>query len=174
MHVMIDIETLGTGRDAAIVQIGAVSFDLDQGVTAELAADIDLTDPQLGVIDADTVRFWLNQSNEARSAVLLTQSGRVPLKQALRWLANFVGGAGYVWAKPPQFDLRILRDAYARVGLDCPWPHYNERDLRTLLTVGKLMRAPKVRRTGVQHVAVDDARYQAEQALAVLRVIEGK
>lgn len=69
--VMLDLETMGNGPRAAIVAIGAVEFDLDTGAVGErFYTPVDLaTSVSLGgEMDASTVLWWMQQSDEARAA----------------------------------------------------------------------------------------------------------
>ena len=66
---MIDIETLATSSDAALVSIAAVRFDLATGIIGDsIYIKIDkqsCLDYGL-VVDADTVDWWMRQSKEAQ------------------------------------------------------------------------------------------------------------
>lgn len=75
--VMLDLETMGQGPDAAIVAIGAVSFDLEAGkLGSEFYTVVDLTSSVEagGKMDPSTVLWWLQQSEQARSE--LKRAGR--------------------------------------------------------------------------------------------------
>lgn len=63
-HLMVDLETFGTGTKAPIVQIGAVQFDPVAGeLGAEFVVNVSLaSNASLGrAIDPDTVLWWLGQ-----------------------------------------------------------------------------------------------------------------
>lgn len=68
-HVMIDLETLSSKSNAAIVAIGAVMFDA-YGPHSNFYCQVDAKDCQRrGMdIDADTVMWWFKQSQAARDA----------------------------------------------------------------------------------------------------------
>jgi len=69
MHIMIDLETMGTRPDAPIIAIGAVSFDVDTDwVWRTFYVNIDLQSAvSAGAkIDPSTVMWWMKQSDEAR------------------------------------------------------------------------------------------------------------
>ncbi|EFG9970480.1 exonuclease, partial [Escherichia coli] len=64
-HLMIDLETMGKNPDAPIISIGAIFFDPQTGdMGPEFSKTIDL-DTAGGVIDRDTMKWWLKQSREA-------------------------------------------------------------------------------------------------------------
>ncbi|EFA0013166.1 exonuclease, partial [Escherichia coli] len=60
-HLMIDLETMGKNPDAPIISIGAIFFDPQTGdMGPEFSKTIDL-DTAGGVIDRDTMKWWLKQ-----------------------------------------------------------------------------------------------------------------
>ncbi|EFK0619947.1 exonuclease, partial [Escherichia coli] len=70
IHLMIDLETMGKNPDAPIISIGAIFFDPQTGdMGPEFSKTIDL-DTAGGVIDRDTMKWWLKQSREAQSAIM--------------------------------------------------------------------------------------------------------
>ncbi|HCS3619138.1 TPA: 3'-5' exoribonuclease, partial [Shigella flexneri] len=61
-HLMIDLETMGKNPDAPIISIGAIFFDPQTGdMGPEFSKTIDL-ETAGGVIDRDTIKWWLKQS----------------------------------------------------------------------------------------------------------------
>ncbi|HBK4710904.1 TPA: 3'-5' exoribonuclease, partial [Escherichia coli] len=63
-HLMIDLETMGKNPDAPIISIGAIFFDPQTGdMGPEFSKTIDL-ETAGGVIDRDTIKWWLKQSRE--------------------------------------------------------------------------------------------------------------
>ncbi|EGM8625497.1 exonuclease, partial [Escherichia coli] len=65
-HLMIDLETMGKNPDAPIISIGAIFFDPQTGdMGPEFSKTIDL-ETAGGVIDRDTIKWWLKQSREAQ------------------------------------------------------------------------------------------------------------
>ena len=163
-HIMIDLETMGKGPRSAIAAIGAVEFDpYGQGLGRELYHRVDLASSVAAglVIDADTVVWWMKQSEEARAE--LTNENNVPLHFALYDLAQMIAIDGHpadtiVWANGTSFDFPILSHAYRACGMGQPWQYFNERDWRTVRKVG-----PNVdfERTGTHHNALADACHQA-------------
>ncbi|EJJ8002063.1 3'-5' exoribonuclease, partial [Escherichia coli] len=62
IHLMIDLETMGKNPDAPIISIGAIFFDPQTGeMGPEFSKTIDL-ETAGGVIDRDTIKWWLKQS----------------------------------------------------------------------------------------------------------------
>ncbi|EGQ0035136.1 exonuclease, partial [Escherichia albertii] len=85
-HMMIDLETMGKNPDAAVISIGAIFFDPQTGdMGPEFSKTVDL-ETAGGVIDRDTIKWWLKQSREAQSAILADE---IPLDDALLQLREF-------------------------------------------------------------------------------------
>ncbi|EGM0676846.1 TPA: exonuclease [Escherichia coli] len=166
-HLMIDLETMGKNPDAPIISIGAIFFDPQTGdMGPEFSKTIDL-ETAGGVIDRDTIKWWLKQSREAQSAIMTDE---IPLDDALLQLREFIdenSGEFFVqvWGNGANFDNTILRRSYKRQGIPCPWRYYNDRDVRTIVELGKAIdfdARTAIPFEGERHNALDDARYQAK------------
>ncbi|EPU7219803.1 3'-5' exoribonuclease domain-containing protein [Escherichia coli] len=166
-HLMIDLETMGKNPDAPIISIGAIFFDPQTGdMGPEFSKTIDLESAG-GVIDRDTIKWWLKQSREAQSAIMTDE---IPLDDALLQLREFIdenSGEFFVqvWGNGANFDNTILRRSYERQGIPCPWRYYNDRDVRTIVELGKAIdfdARTAIPFEGERHNALDDARYQAK------------
>ena len=166
-HLMIDLETMGKNPDAPIISIGAIFFDPQTGdMGPEFIKTIDL-ETAGGVIDRDTIKWWLKQSREAQSAIMTDE---IPLDDALLQLREFIdenSGEFFVqvWGNGANFDNTILRRSYERQGIPCPWRYYNDRDVRTIVELGKAIdfdARTAIPFEGERHNALDDARYQAK------------
>lgn len=172
IHVMLDLETMGRGPDAAIVAIGAVVFGIPPdgrgyiGPTFYRVVDLDSAVFHGGVMDASTVLWWLDQSEEARAA--LRDDGAehidVALRALLAWTLS-LGASPCVWGNGAAFDNVILRRAYERLDIPTPWVHWDDRCFRTVRAENRHVPAPP--REGVHHNALDDAMHQARHLLAI-------
>ncbi|AIF93312.1 Exodeoxyribonuclease VIII encoded by cryptic prophage CP-933P [Escherichia coli O157:H7 str. SS17] len=170
-HLMIDLETMGKNPDAPIISIGAIFFDPQTGdMGPEFSKTIDL-ETAGGVIDRDTIKWWLKQSREAQSAIMTDE---IPLDDALLQLREFIdenSGEFFVqvWGNGANFDNTILRRSYERRD-PCPWRYYNDRDVRTIVELGKAIdfdARTAIPFEGERHNALDDARYQAKYVSAI-------
>ena len=166
-HLMIDLETMGKNPDAPIISIGAIFFDPQTGdMGPEFSKTIDLNTAG-GVIDRDVIKWWLKQSREAQSAIMTDE---IPLDDALLQLREFIdenSGEFFVqvWGNGANIDNTILRRSYERQGIPCPWRYYNDRDVRTIVELGKAIdfdARTAIPFEGERHNALDDARYQAK------------
>lgn len=171
--VMLDLETMGTKPNSAIVAIGARLMDLGsltlgngfyRSVSLKSCMEHGL------ILDADTVMWWLQQSAEARAAIYTsTVSLEYALQEFSQWLADNKVAQREVtmWGNGSDFDNVLLANVYRTVGIAVPWEFRNNRCFRT----AKAM-LPKVdvQRTGTHHNALDDATHQAQVLLAALRL----
>ena len=198
---MFDIETLGSANEAPIVQIGAVLFNpfaemvdgsgrgAGQGGGIISAPGTEFNrhvDFELDGAKQSTLLWWFAQGQQAQQRVF----GRdLPRAAARDVLVNFAGWAT-TWGKPVDFwwsdmdfDLRMLRAAWARELGDpcwpCPFgsedgPHRGVRDCRTMRAVGKLLGVEEVPFVGVEHDALDDAHHQAVETSNILRALAAR
>ncbi|EFM6081638.1 exonuclease [Escherichia coli] len=174
-HLMIDLETMGTNANAPIVVIGAVFFDPQTGgigpafyIVISLADAMDTG----AVPDGGTIEWWLKQSSEARAAILTDQA---KLKDALSRFREFINEYSdekfvQVWGNGATFDNAILRRSYERQEIPCPWRYCNDRDVRTIVELGKTIgfdARTAIPFEGVPHNALDDASHQAKYVSAI-------
>lgn len=185
--IMLDLETLGTGNNAAIIQIGAVAFNADgengslwtnsPDLLASLGqgfrVNVNLAESRHpGIIDASTVEWWLQQSQEARDSITKTE-GRLELGAALeafvRWLYTVTPKvrALRVWSNGPTFDETILRAAFTRYGAPLPLSFRGSRCCRTMIELAELHgwnrkeAASGAPQDTTKHDALSDAVFQA-------------
>ena len=175
-HLMIDLETMGTKPNAAIVAIGAVFFEPSTGEigekyysTVSLESDVSIG----GEMTPSTVMWWLSQGSEVRAEVV---TARKSILTALTELKIFVhenkSGKSdpIVWGNGSSFDNIILRQAYERIKHPAFWPFWNDRDVRTIVDMGRNAGIdPKcdIPFPGERHNALDDAVHQAMYVSAI-------
>ena len=177
-HLMVDMETMGNGPDAPIVSIGAVFFEPSTGNTgAEFYRVVSLeSSMSFGMKpDASTIQWWLKQSSEARSAILVDEG--MGLRESLELLADFIAenaanGSHTVqlWGNGRSFDNVILRRAYALTETPFAVPFWNDRDVRTMVELGKSVGInPRfdIPFEGDMHNALSDARHQVKYVSAI-------
>ena len=171
-HVMVDIETLGTACDAPILSIGAVAFDIESGeISAKFYRAIDPSSAlERCRADGATLRWWMAQSDTARSAAF---NGDSRIDEALAafliWYAGLFPAAP-IWANGPSFDIAILETAFRAEGMAVPWKYNAARCVRTIKAIAGDLKMPT--RGGVEHNALDDAVYQAACVCACWRALK--
>lgn len=177
-HLMVDVESLGKKPDAPIVSIGAVFFDPASGQTGpEFYKVISLESAMEwgGVPDASTILFWLKATSEARSEIVMDHA--IPLDDALLQFKDFIAENAangkdtvQVWGNGATFDNVLLENSYARTGISCPWKYWNNRDVRTIVELGKAVGyTPRheIPFEGEPHKAISDARHQVKYISAI-------
>ncbi len=171
-HIMLDLETMGSGSNAPIVSIGAVVFDPATGDLGERFYQVvNLnSSAHFGEIDASTVQWWLQQSEDARS-IFHKDAEKVNLKDALNNLNEWFSNVGsvkeiFVWGNGSGFDNVILNNAFKSARIRPNFIHWNDLDVRTIVKMGRdiLGIDPKsnLHRSGTHHSALDDAIFQAQ------------
>ena len=139
--IMLDLETLSTRPNAAIVVIGAIKFNRSGPTPSYSTCNsfyrrIEITsciENKLR-IDDDTVKWWKEQDKNIQYETLYHPE-RIGIKQALIEFSQWMRGATYVWGNGDDFDCTILGEAYKRCKLDIPWKFWNTRDCRTLFDI---------------------------------------
>lgn len=176
LHVMVDLETLGNGNDAAIVAIGAVQFSLVD-LKFERKGFYVTVDPESSQhyglkIDAPTVKWWLRpELAEARQQTFFDAVG-LDLPSALMGFAEWLPTKDQLsglWGNGATFDNVILRNAYNACHVPVPWSFRVDKCFRTLNQMFPLVGAD---RKGTAHNALDDARNQTDHLLAIWERIQ--
>lgn len=170
-HLMIDVETMGNKPNAPIISIGAVLFEPGTGEIGQeyyAVADLESSMVRDAAADPGTILWWLKQSAEARAAI--TSDSRVHITNAIGGLTRLIEEHSsrdsiQVWGNGATFDNVILRATFERHGMSCPWNFWNDRDVRTIVELGKAIGInPKhdIPFDGDMHNALADARHQAK------------
>jgi len=170
-QVMLDIETLGKSNNAVITQIGAVAFNVEQGVVDQFFIHVDPeTCQKVGmVMDVSTVLWWMKQSDAARSE--FDKGPQVSIYAALNGLSEFckknTTSKSGIWGNGVSFDNVILGSAYKLCEIQQPWMFWQDRCYRTLKG---LMTMIPVDDYGVAHNGLDDAIKQANHLVKICRM----
>ncbi len=168
-HIMLDLETMGSESNSAILSIGAVYFNIETGETGEtFHKHIKLRDSiDIGLqMNPSTVLWWLAQSNEAQEKLLEGQKATLKIKDVLGCFSNFCKAEiynniaiklsdSYIWGNSARFDCGLLQNAYNKLEIPIPWDFRKERCLRTLVSFAPDIASNWVR-IGTAHDALDD------------------
>lgn len=176
--VMIDLETMGTGKDACILAIAAVYFD---PITGELGDEF-YTNVNLQSninagreITASTLLWWMRQEKEAQEQVFSLNHTAPKLSEAIVCFADFFKNDSHkVWGNGAIFDISILETAFIKCKTPLPWKFWNVRDVRTAVEMGQLLDFnPKkdLPFIGTRHNALDDSKHQAKYVSAIYKRI---
>jgi len=182
MHLMLDLETLGVGPNAAIIEVGAVLFEAKPNGKILNGKPFQMfVEPNKEArIDMSTVFWWFKQNPAARErfskAYPAEFVSEVYVAKAFEtWEAvQDLGGWSQiegVWSHGAVFDQPLLESLFYRNGKRFPWHYAVSRDTRTLFSI--IGGYPSIDNQGfVQHSAVDDCIMQAmmvQKAYAILR-----
>lgn len=164
--VMLDLETLGTKHDAAIIQIGACYFDRKTGeIGRGFSVNVD-PGPERFSMDYAAIKWWFEQSDKARNMVM---ENPVTLEVALDGLKSFLWESDLTVWSHATFDMPILNNAFETLGKKNPIAFRNMRDIRTVMDIyGEKV---EIEREGTHHHALDDAKYQARYVSIALQRI---
>lgn len=161
--IMIDLETLATTPDAAILTIGAVKFDPFGRESEDKAMDsfyvkVDIDScHDLGLVTSDdTVAWWASQTQAAQDAAF-DPDGRIPITDAFHQLYKFCWGAKRVWSNGASFDVVICEHVFRKINKAVPWKFWEIRDVRTAFDLGINPQRPPI----TAHHALEDAWNQA-------------
>ena len=173
--IMIDLETLATSPDAAILTIGAVKFDpfgddVNDPKCTKFYTRVDLDScDKIGLVtNDDTIAWWANQSKEAQDEAF-GETDRVDIVDAMHQLYKFCWGAKRVWSHGATFDIVICEHIFRKIGKAIPWSFWEVRDTRTLFDIGINPNRPPV----LKHHALEDAWNQAIGVQNVFKTLQG-
>jgi hypothetical protein len=198
VHLMVDIETLGTESNAPIISVGAVLFDPQGNDTfaglhsRSFLRLIDVEDAvrTCGPASGGTIAWWFTQSDAAIKR--LVGGGQVSVQDAFRdlWAYSHSRHARQpewhrnlpvptrIWAKDPDFDCSIIRSACGQVRQVYPFHFAYQRSVRTALDLGfpdgefPTFADDRQEAEGVvAHDARDDAIMQALSIQAVMQAL---
>lgn len=178
-HIMVDIETLSTAVNAAVLSIGAVEFDPMTGkIEREFYHELDLSDQTNRHIDANTVQWWVKQCLVNTDNIeFLSKNNREKdaVAYVLHELGAFINGGkeyamtrveGYekiaLWACDPDFDIAILADLYKEHNLPVPWKFSEPKSVRTVRMLTQLA-GMEIPTQEANHNALDDCIRQAKE-----------
>lgn len=170
----IDMETLSTEHNAALLSIGAVICDFNTGqqvdtfyanITPEssIAAGLDVSE--------STKAWWAKQGQAAQDVLSVNQR---PLRDVLVDFAKWLAGHGvqYAIGNGPRADNQWLESACKAVGMQSPIKYWGDLDMRTLTFIGThILGLDHWHNTfkGVKHNALHDAINEAEFCNAVFQ-----
>lgn len=172
-NIMLDLETLGTRSNSVIAVIGAVYFDIETGETGEefyKRIDIDSCREVKLKIERESLDWWLQQPDEA-SKEIFSLGRRVSVQRALKDFSEFVKPDCFIWGNSSRFDCGILENAYHALSWEIPWEHWNERDVRTLVSLAPEIKENTIRK-GTHHNALDDCYHQIKYCFKTYRHIK--
>ena len=167
LEVMLDLETMGIGEKAAILEISLVPFCLDRTpVDVEpFHKTIDLTSCLLeGMkVEDDTQRWWMKQDAQAKWN--LRHSEKTDIRDAIRqshdWLSALcVGYEVHLWCRGLNFDVpKYERCVRMLLEERTPYDWWNLEDARTYAHTFDVHNAD-IEFVGTRHTSEADCHHQ--------------
>lgn len=165
--LMVDIETLSSEPDAAIISIGAVGIVDYKEICSGFYVNVDANQPNRH-IDHSTVEWWFSQKDEIIKATLINQ---LPLVKALQYLSHFYSNlcCQEIWSNGADFDCLILTRAMRTLHIKCSWSFRDHRCYRTIKNL-----YPHIKRSNTDnlHNAFSDAKNQAQHLIDIFKEIK--
>lgn len=182
-HFMLDIETVGTNPGCPVLSIACRAFATEQDgqfhprthepfeIFPSFRRQMeDYPDLRMS---ADTISWWMKQSEEARS-VFLPQVHETSMYFCLDELSRYVFNIAPVsravfWARDPDFDCAILDYFYEKHSgvLISPWKYSNKRSHRTLMALAGIQHKPSEN----AHNALADVHAQITSTFEALQAL---
>jgi len=158
-HLMVDLETLATTPNAAILTIGAVTFDPNSTRIYDefyRRIEIESLDALDVYIDDSTLEWWSKQDQTAQDEAF-DPEGREPIQNVLEDFYKFCMGSNRFWSHGAAFDIVILEYYFRKINKPFPWNFWDVRDTRTIFDLGMDPEMPQTNK----HNALEDAKRQA-------------
>jgi len=175
VHVMVDLETLGTKSDAAILALGAIVFVCEGDkprIVEEFYETVDIESSiKHGSISGDTLKWWILQTDNAKKE--LAAKG-ITIKQCMKKFRCFVGKYNssnirdfYIWGNGAAFDNVVIKSCMESLEIDVPWTHKQDMCFRTIknLYPEMIIKPPADK----AHIAIEDTRAQVETLFNILK-----
>ncbi len=171
----IDLETGSKRACSSIASIGITTVDINRKALSELYINVDLNTGlnTQRLTDEDTLSWWSEQDDAVRNEAL-APSNPVTLEVALEAVADYIAnlrdrGNAYVFGNGSEFDIAIMFDAYAQMGMEEPWDFRHVHSVRTVVLLSELALDVNFKRSnkfvGQRHHALHDARHEASYSM---------
>lgn len=164
--IMLDIETLGTGNNAVIIQIGVCEFDRLTGeIGGRACYNLNLKDSlNKGFeIDADTLKWWLQQDQNVFNDIL--NDDQCTPKVILNELSKIFKDK-CVWCHAT-FDVPLLNNYFKKYDVWGNIDYRKVRDIRTLVDITNFD-LDSLDWTNKTHNALDDCIFQVDYVTKAL------
>lgn len=168
-QVMIDIESLSSEPNAAVIAIGLCLFDEKDIIDTHQI----LIDPRYapGHRDEETLAWWNRQTHGVFKEMMSGDTMPWDACQEMYEICRDKWKARTVWANAPTFDISILRQLFKIYGVEFPFHFSKEMDYRSIKHFAKQMgidfSGPLNER--LAHDAESDAIAQAKALQIMLR-----
>lgn len=172
-HSMVDIETMGTEIDCAIVSIAIKNFDPHRNLVSNddcIYVEFDWQN-QGRVICPETHKWWKGLPKQSQAAL----NGTTDLADGLMAILDWYPKGNKIWANPPLFDIGFIQNACAEEMVEEFWDHWNLRCYKTIRETWRDFRGeigPPA--TVVTHHAMEDVDHQIKTLCRITKDLSTK
>jgi len=174
-NIIIDLETLSTAPDAAILSVGAIAVDVDRmRICDDFYSAINPKQDAWGrKTDPRTLKWWQTEVAFETKQKAFSGTPVLPtvLQQLRDWMRKVRGATGAigVWGNGVAFDNVILKSAYDECDIPPAWHYRYDRCYRTLASFYPHIK-PEAKNTQPHH-ALHDALHEARHFLQIIEHI---
>ncbi len=190
IDIMLDLETVGLCDNAVITQLSAVAFSMDDSTI------FDTFDEHIGIrnsvqkglkIDGSSMEWWFKQPDKIYDEVFVkSMTSEIKLEDILEkftiWIKSLKEKYGIdhksninVWGNGALADNKWIRQAYNVCNMQAPWAFHEDRDVRTLVELGRRLYDYEYRKVtfeGTVHNALDDCKHQIKYCLEIYNKLQ--
>ena len=164
--IMVDLETLATSPNAAVLTIAGIRFNFSRdyrSINSPYELDyfycrVDTESQPNRHIDDETVAWWANQDEDVKIEAFSPED-RLSLQDAMLAFNHWASGADRYWANGAAFDFPILDTCNAELGFTSPWKYWQAMDARTVYKLCPVHFSP----TQLKHHALYDCLNQIQK-----------
>lgn len=183
LHIMVDLESLGTDTDALVTEIAAMTFEMDSKENQHhFSKMLRLDSLDTIPVNVSTLNFWMK--DKANADKLKNLLNPTPLEATRRvgpaclwaefhsWLSAVVKQYPdhdiRIWGNGIGFDIAKMNYNFEQMGLKSPISFRGEMDMRTLLYYAGVVSGQRRDEINAKfnnrnpHNALADVRYQIE------------
>lgn len=168
-NIMIDIETVSTKMNSAVIQVAMLRFDWEGNISDEITLELAL-DEQIhkGLdINSGTLSWWLD-TNPDHLKHLLNNGQNVD--SILNIIKKYITFEDYLWCHAT-FDIPVLNNLFSTYNCKIPWAFKKVRDIRTLVDLANLDLTQYNWDQEKTHDALDDCRFQVKYCCDAYRML---
>lgn len=166
--LMIDLETLGTGNNSVITQIGACYFNRVNGeIGDKFLVNISIEESIAAgfEVDGGAIQFWFQQDKSNMTFLNEPKS----ILEAMEMFRAFSKKAKRVWSHAT-FDFVLLTNLYLKMKQKLPVHYSTTRDIRTLVDLADCGKDDDAVREDA-HDALRDCIYQVSYCVKAMNKI---
>lgn len=172
-HIVVDIETLSTKRNAAVVDLAAVVVDFNRPTNDTFQVFIrqgeQVAAGEVFELDHDTLDWHDRHDPEFLPHC---ENNGVSFQEAMcnfnSWIfAQSEGVELHFWSQGKDFDFPIVENMFLQAGLATPWAYSRLHCLRDLVWLNP---STRIKGSGpAAHKALPDAIHEAKQLVATVK-----